>query len=166
MKYLLLSAVWLITTPLCAQTKSVEEKIQNAISIVVNDVELNRPRTTYRNHDTLQNRMLQEIISGNDTLIFSIVKTTGFSSFMFVKNHHYQELIKLQDIQELLADLRKSFSGRENLSPDLSSTDTLFGDISRSEVWNAGLPGAEHTELTVMFINHQLTNFLVRKREE
>lgn len=128
-----------------------------------NSIDLTQPRPASANHDTLHNRMLKEIINGNDSLVFNIMSLSGFSDFAVVENRAYESIGDSFYLRRELVALRSCFRDHPTFLPDRVNCDTLLGDTSRAESWTFFFTGKKKAELTVLFNNHQLTNFLFRK---
>lgn len=171
MKHVIMAAIVLISNPLFAQSipaLSKENKlmIQQAVNSVLSDPTLNSPRPSWANHDSLNNRMLDLIMNGYESILLKARNTKGFSAIMLMKNSRYFDLNQTDSIKKALHSLRRSFGERKYFYPDRISIDTLLGDVSRVEVWETKFVNSMKTEFTILFINHQLTNILIREIEE
>lgn len=148
-----------------AQTETPFIIFDGSGSVKVNSIDLTTKRPAMINHDSLHNRMLQEIMNGNDALLFNLLSTPGFSDFAVIENHTYESITDTFYLRRELKVLRSLFKDHPDFMPDRIICDTLLGDTSRAEIWTFLPAGKQHPELTVLFLNHQLTNFLFRKPE-
>lgn len=169
MKYIVILALlagslrtWAQTTP--SADSLLESGIRKAVINTLADIEFWKPYPTTADHRNLYGKIMQEIRNGNDSLILRIVSTPQFSAFMVMENRNFVELTAQETILMELKSLRNAFLNSP-IQPDTVTTDTLLGDISHIENWNLGGKDKTKPEFSVLFLNNQLTNFLIRKPE-